>query len=64
MGRLLIWLLPKSIKIVRTTPFKSKENALFDIKRALQKGHVCYCAEKDSDPSCAPVLGLFIFPPH
>ena len=32
-----------------TMPFQSKENALFDIKRALQRGH-SYFAEKGRGP--------------
>ena len=64
VGRLLIWLLLKSIKMFENMPFKSKENALFDKKRELQKELVRYFADKDRDPSCAPVLGLSIFPPH
>ena len=43
-----------------TTSFKSKESALFTIKKALQKGHFHSFAEKGSgpdpqnSPSCAP----------
>ena len=46
-------------KIFATTPFKSNENALFDIKRALQKRHCRSFAEKGrvpdpkDPPSCA-----------
>ena len=37
-------------KISGTTPFKSQENALFDIKKALQKRHFCSFAEKGRGP--------------
>ena len=48
-------------KTFGTTPFQSKENALFEIKRALQRGNLCSLAEKgrgqdpqDPSPSCTP----------
>ena len=48
-------------KVFGTMPFQSKENTLFDIKRALQKGDFCSFAEKGrgADPtrppcSCSP----------
>ena len=36
-------------KMFGATPFQSKKNALFDIKRALQKGHFRSFAEKGRD---------------
>jgi len=40
----------KPQKIFGTTTFLSEENALFDIKRALQKGHLRPFAEKGRVP--------------
>ena len=37
-------------KVFRTTPLSSKENALCDIERTLQKGHLCSFANKGRDP--------------
>ena len=37
-------------KVFGTTPFQFKENTLFDIKRAVQKGEVCSFAEKGRGP--------------
>ena len=40
-------------KVFGTTTFQSKENALFDIERALQKRHFRSFADKDKDPLVA-----------
>ena len=40
----------KPQKMFGTTPFQSNEDALFDIKKALQKGHFGSFAEKGRDP--------------
>ena len=47
-------------KVFGIMPFQSKEDAVFDIKRGLQKGHFCSKSEKSRGPdpqepsSCAP----------
>ena len=49
-----------AIKISGITPYPSQGNALFDIERALQKGHFRSFAEKDRglDPQCSLVAHL------
>ena len=42
------------------TPFQSKENALFDTKRALQKGHICSFPENGSGPDPEDPLVAFL----
>ena len=51
-------------KVFGTMPFQSKENTLFDIKRALQKGDFHSFAEKGRglDPTRPPVVAVLGLP--